>query len=104
MCDKHQVLGNDLADTCLGALYIRSKLSVQKHCRFERKAAQVLVYQISHLDHLIYSPTPKVHTIYCRNGTHQVLHLDQANKVRIDTNCQEILEKHTITSDSTSTL
>jgi hypothetical protein len=35
MCDRHQVLGNDLADTGLGALY-----------GFERKAAQELVYQI----------------------------------------------------------
>ncbi len=42
MCDRHQVLGNDLADTCLGVLYIRSELGVQKHCRFKRKIAQEL--------------------------------------------------------------
>ena len=29
MCDRHQVLENDLADTCLGALCIRSKPEVQ---------------------------------------------------------------------------
>jgi hypothetical protein len=29
MCDEHQVLGNDLADTCLGTLYLRSKPGVQ---------------------------------------------------------------------------
>jgi hypothetical protein len=93
-------LGNDLADTCLGALYIRSEPVVQKHCRFERKIAQELVYQISDLDHLIYSPKPQVHTIYCKNGTKRVLHLDQAAKVRVDTKCHVKLEKNTITSDS----
>jgi hypothetical protein len=40
MCDRYQVLGNDLANTCLGALYIRSEPGMQKHCRFKRKLAQ----------------------------------------------------------------
>jgi hypothetical protein len=44
MFDKHQVLRNDLADTCLRVLYIRSKPEVQNHCRFERKITQELVY------------------------------------------------------------
>jgi hypothetical protein len=93
-------MGNDLADTFLGALYIRSEPGVQKHCRFERKIAQELVYQISDLDHLIYSPKPQVHTIYCKNGIKTVLHLDQEAKVRVDTNCHVMLEKHTTTPDS----
>ena len=99
MCDRHQVLGNDLADTCLGALQIRSEPGVQKHCRFERKIVQELVYQTSDLDHLIYSPQPQVHTMYCKNGTRKVLHLDQATKVRVDTNCHVKLTKHKIMPD-----
>jgi hypothetical protein len=37
MCDKHQILGNDLGDTCLGALYLRSERGVQQQFRFERR-------------------------------------------------------------------
>jgi hypothetical protein len=68
MCDRHQVLRNDLADTFPGALYIRSEPGMQKTCRFKRKIAQELVYQISDLDHLIYSPKPQVHTIYLKTA------------------------------------
>jgi hypothetical protein len=100
MCDRQQVLGNDLADTCLEAFYIRSEPGVQKHCQFERKIAQEFVYQLSDLDHLTLSPKPQVHTIYSKNGKKKVLHLDQASKVRVDTNCHVKLEKHTITSDN----
>jgi hypothetical protein len=103
MSDRHQVLGNDLTDTCLGALYIRYEPEVLKHCRFERKIAQELVYQISDLDYLIYSPKPQVHTIYCRNSKKKLQHLDQASKVT-DTNFHVKLEKLTITSDSIASL
>jgi hypothetical protein len=36
---------------------------MQKHCRFERKVAKELAYQISNLDHLMYSPFSKVYTL-----------------------------------------
>jgi hypothetical protein len=100
MCHKHQVFGNDLVATCPGALYLRSEPEVQKHCRLERKPAIELIYQISDLEHLIYYPTPKVYTVYCKNGTKRVLHLSQATKVRIKPDCQENLDKHAITSDN----
>jgi hypothetical protein len=58
-CDRHQVLRNDLVDTLLGALYIKSEPEGQKHHRFERKAVKEHVYQISDLDHLIYSQNLK---------------------------------------------
>jgi hypothetical protein len=60
MCDKHQVLGNDFADTCLAALYLKSEPGVQQHCRFEQKVAKELVYNILVLDHLIYFLFPNV--------------------------------------------
>jgi hypothetical protein len=68
---------------------------VQKHVRFETKAAQEFVYWISDFDHLIYFPKPQVHTIYCTNGAKKVLHLDQATQIREDKNCQVNLERHT---------
>jgi hypothetical protein len=57
LCDKHQVVRTDLEDTCLGALYLKSELGVQKHCKFETRPA----YQISVTDHLVFSTIPKVH-------------------------------------------
>jgi hypothetical protein len=72
MCDRHQLPRHNSQDTCLGALYTKSEPGVQKHCRFESKAAQELAYQISDLDHMIYSSKPQVHTIYCKNDTKSV--------------------------------
>ena len=83
MCDKHQV---DLGETCLGALYLKSKSVVQKHCKFNIRPAQKIVYQITDPDHLVYSTHPKVYTIYCENGTQKVLHLEQASKSHVDQN------------------
>jgi hypothetical protein len=51
MCDKYQVLGNDLVNNCLGALNLRSETGVQKHCRLKRKAAKEVDNQISDRDH-----------------------------------------------------
>jgi hypothetical protein len=54
--DKHHVLRNNLEDTCLGAIYLRPELGVQKHCKFKIKPVSELVYQISDTDHLVFSP------------------------------------------------
>jgi hypothetical protein len=63
MCDKHQVLENDLEDTPMGALYLRFESGVQKHFRFERKPTKEL-YQIYNLNHLNYStPPPHVYIV-----------------------------------------
>ena len=104
LCDKHQVLGNDIEDSCLESLYIRSEIGVQKHCNFDRRPVTELVYQINDFDHLVYSPNPKVYTMYCKNGTRQVFHLEKASKIHIDENCHIKLAKHTIKSDNSINL
>ena len=56
------------------------------------------------IEHLVYSPDPKVYTMYCKNGTRQVFHLEKASKIHIDENCQIKLAKHTIKSDDSINL
>jgi hypothetical protein len=75
LCDKHHVLENDLRDSCLGSLYLRSETGVQRNCKFEKRPVKEMVYQINDLEHLIYSPNPNVYTMNCKNGSRHVFHL-----------------------------
>ncbi len=93
LCDRHQVLENYSADTCLGALYLRSDTGMQKHCRFERKAAKELVYQIFDLEHLIYSTIPNSVLQKWEEESAAFYHINQATVVHItfiDTACLHI--------------
>jgi hypothetical protein len=92
--DKHQVVRTDLEDTCLGALYLKLKFGVQQHCKFETRLVSELVYKISDADHLVFSPSQKVHKMTCKNGTQTVFHLEQALKIHVYTNCKVKLQKH----------
>jgi hypothetical protein len=91
LCDKHQVLENYLADTCLGDLYLRSDTGMHKHCRFERKATKDLVYQIFDRENWIYSTIHNVYMVYCKKWEEESAvfnHLNQATF--IDTACLHI--------------
>ena len=104
LCDKHHVLENDLRDSCLGSLYLRSETGVQRNCKFEKRRVKEMVYQINDLEHLIYSPNPNVYTMNCKNGSRHVFHLEKTSKITIEENCVIQLEKHTIKSDSSINL
>ena len=104
LCDKHHVLENDLRDSCLGSLYLRSEKGVQRNCKFEKRPVKEMVYQINDLEHLIYSPNPNVYTMNCKNGSRHVFHLEKTSKITIEENCVIQLEKHTIKSDSSINL
>ncbi len=70
LCDKNIVVKSDFTDTCLGSLYVRMEQGVRKHCKFERRPVQEIVYQLSDTDHLVFSPTLQTSAIRCTNEHH----------------------------------
>ena len=102
LCDKQHVVKHDLTDTCLGSLYLRTEEGVRKHCKFERKPIQEMVYQLTDTEHLVYSPTLQTAIIICKNQSSETVHIDMTTKITVPENCYVKLLKHTITSTATN--
>ena len=101
LCDKQHVVKHDLTDNCLGSLYSRMESGVRKHCKFERRPVQEMVFQLTDTEHLVYSPTMQSSTIMCKNSTDNI-YLDLITKIKVPENCYVKLSKHTITSTFSS--
>jgi hypothetical protein len=101
MCEEHQVLKTQMADSCLGALYLRMESAAKIHCKFEKKILAETVYQLSPTDHLVYAPFKYTSEIRCTNGSTFPLFISTGNnKIHIPEGCQAELKNHLITSDS----
>jgi len=101
LCEKHQVLHTDLANSCLGSIYDRNALGVKQNCKLLRKQLKETVYQISAHDHLLFTPRPYTTQIECKNGSHFPLYLEQTTKLHIPDECSVALLSHSIQSDYT---
>ena len=98
LCDKNNVVKSDFTDTCLGSLYIRMEQGVRRHCKFERRPVQEMVYQLSDTDHLVFSPSLQSSSIKCTNGSVTRVHFEQSTKIHVPPGCSIKLNKHEITS------
>lgn len=100
LCKEHQVLRTKMEESCLGALFLRSEKATRKHCKFERRPLEEIVFQLSPTKHLVFSPEPLTTRINCRNGTHQPLFLSAGNnRIEISQGCWAELNSHIISSD-----
>jgi hypothetical protein len=70
LCEDQQTLCKDLAGSCLGALYSKSKIGVHLHCRIEIRPLQETTYQISGTCHIAYSPIQFPPQIQGTNRSH----------------------------------
>ena len=100
LCDKHQVLRTDLERNCLGALYLRHASGVRTYCRFERRPLTENVYQLTNIDHLVFTPTPLTTQVMCQNGSVHPIFLAQTSKLTVPQNCHVTLRSHVIFSDA----
>ena len=99
LCDKNNVVKTDLTESCLGSLYLRQENGVRKHCKFERRPVQEIVYQLTDTEHLVYSPMLQTSSIVCRNNTQETVYLDQSTRITVPQGCSLALNKHTIHSE-----
>jgi hypothetical protein len=56
---------------------------VRKHCKFERRPVQEIVYQLSDTDHLVFSSTLQTSTIKCTNSSSTRIHFEQSTKINV---------------------
>jgi hypothetical protein len=102
LCGKHNVAKSNFTDTCLGSLYVRMEQGIHKHCKFERMSVQVIVYQLSDTNHLVFSQTLQTSTINCTNETSTRIHFKQSTKIHVPEGCSIKLTKHEITSSDSA--
>jgi hypothetical protein len=99
LCESQQTLHKDLPGSCLGALFVQSKLGVHLHCRLESRPFQEATYQISATCHLIFSPTPFFIQIKCSNSSHFLKQLINISYIDLPPLCSIELVNSTITSN-----
>ena len=75
---------------------------VRRHCKFERRPVQEMVYQLSDTDHLVFSPTLQTSTIKCKNRSATRVHFEQSTKIHVPAGYSIKLSKHEITSSDSA--
>ena len=58
-----------------------------------------MVYQLTPLDYLIFTPEPYKATIDCKSGNNRPIFLTQIYKLQVPEDCQINLKSHTIILD-----
>jgi hypothetical protein len=94
LCDKQQILGTDLLQSCLGSLYHKDPKGVRTNCKFERRPLKEEVFQISVNEFLVFSPTPYVSRVHCNNGTSFTADFGQTTRLQIPNGCAITLKSH----------
>ena len=94
LCDKQQILGTNLLQTCLGSLYHKDPSGVKTNCKFERRPLREEVFQISINEFLVFSPSPYVSRVHCNNGTSFTADFGQTTRLQIPNGCGITLKSH----------
>ena len=101
LCEGHQILRTHLAESCLGALYLRQEDGMRAHCKFERRPLEEEVYQTSSNDFLVFSPTSFTTKLVCTNAslTNTPIFVQGATNVHVPPGCTVELKSHAISAD-----
>jgi hypothetical protein len=94
LCDKQQILGTNLLQTCLGSLYHKDPNGVKTNCKFERRPLREEIFQISTNEFLVFSPVPYVSRVHCNNGTSFTADFGQTTRLQIPNGCGITLKSH----------
>ena len=99
LCESQYVLRTNLTETCLGSLYKKSVSGVRSNCRFDRRALQEKVYQLSGSTYLVYAPHPFTTRVDCINGSSFSAYFGQTTKLTIPSGCSVQLRSHFLRVD-----
>lgn len=101
LCEGHQILRTKLAESCLGALYLRQESGMHAHCKFERRPLEEEVYQTSSTEFLVFSPGRFTTKLECTNAslTNTPIFIQGATNVVVPPGCTVELQSHVISAD-----
>jgi len=100
LCERHGVLGKQLNDSCLGAMYLQDFDIVQELCTLQVTPAMEVVRQLQDNWFLVFSPAPQTAYISCRNGTNSETYFRGGiTKTYLSPGCKMNLNSHLLQSD-----
>lgn len=96
LCDKQHVMKTDMAETCIGSLFMKNKGGVRQNCKFEKKPLREEVFPMIGNQFLIYTPEPFVTQAKCANGTIFRAEVSKSTKLTLPEGCSIKLKSHDI--------
>ena len=100
LCERHGVLGKQLNNSCLGAMYLQDFDLVQELCSLQITPAIEVVRQLQDNWFLVFSPSPQTAYISCRNGTNNEAYFKTGiTKTYLSPGCKMNLNFHLLQSD-----
>jgi Baculovirus F protein len=100
LCERHGVLGKQLNNSCLGALYLQDFELVQSLCPLFIRPAGEVVRQLLDNWFLIFSPNPQTAYISCRNGTENEAYIKSGiTRTFLSPGCKMNLNLHLLQAD-----
>jgi hypothetical protein len=100
LCERHGVLGKQLNNSCLGALYLQDFILAQELCPLHIRPAGEVVRQLLDNWFLIFSPDPQTAYVSCRNGTENEAYIKSGiTRSFLSPGCKMNLKYHLLQSD-----
>jgi hypothetical protein len=100
LCERHGVLGKQLNNSCLGAMYLQDFELVQELCTLQITPALEVVRQLQDNWFLVFTPYPQTAYISCRNGTNNEAYFKSGiSKTYLSPGCKMNLDAHLLQSD-----
>jgi hypothetical protein len=97
LCKSGEILKTNLLEDCMGSLFMRNKEAVQTNCKFEIKPIKEEIFRLNHHEFMVYSPSPFVTSVICKNKTRTIIDLGKITKLYIPAGCSVELASHIIT-------
>jgi hypothetical protein len=100
LCERHGVLGKQLNNSCLGALYLQNFDLAQELCPLHIRPAVEVVKQLLDNWFLIFSPEPQTAYVSCRNGTENEAYIKSGiTRSFLSPGCKMNLNYHLLQAD-----
>lgn len=96
LCDKLQVLKTNLAETCIGSLFMKNKGGVRQNCKFEKRPLREEVFPLMANQFLVFTPEPFITQARCTNGTTFRAEFSKGTKLTVPNGCSINLKSHQI--------
>jgi hypothetical protein len=96
LCNSGEVIKKNLMEDCMGAMFLREKEAVKKHCQFEMRPIKEEIFRVNHHDYMVYSPTNYVTQIVCKNKTSHAVSIGKVTKLHIPSSCTIKLQTNII--------
>ena len=101
LCKDREVIGKDLATTCIGAYYLQDLTSIQAQCQFNMVPAKEYTFNLGNNKWLISTPNSYTSTLRCPS-TFKTISIQTTTLITVPSGCSLPLNSITIEPDTNS--